>query len=312
MSDSTVSTVPMTPPSNSHHVPPNQIIEDVFAWLKPINPVACEAFNDVVNAMVEDSTMYTHTRQFLQANPNVSTRAVSVFTDSTDDGDDGGSSQRKPQWSGSFKLSLKLLPFVSGEGWSIGTGHRLPAGEEVDIMLAPPSKRWTKSIAAKHARFLFHKDSGRLILEARHRIKLSGVNGADVITNTTTRALERGHFISIDNCLYAFEYTDLMKSEGFLNELSGFMKAHHGSAWALPSTLCSALGGDHITLGDYTCTPGAFAKGAFGEVGAGWARDGSTVAIKRFKTPNEKSLTTHEEMMHYIGDHVGRACQHVM
>ena len=296
----------MTPPSCWNH-PFNSSIEDVFARLKPINPAACEAFDEVANVMNENQTTYAHASYFLEVNKDRSTRADSVFTDNTADQHDDGSGQEKPKWSGSFKFSLKTLPFVSGAGWSLGTGHGLLTGEKVNVMLALPSKRWTKSIAGKHARLLFHKESGRLTLEARHRIKLSGMDGADMITDNAIRALDTGHFISIEECLYAFEYTDLMKSEVFLDELSRFMRAHHEPAWSLPRALSLALGDDHISFDDYTCTPGAFAKGTFGEVGAGWARDGSTVAVKRFKTPNEESLKTHQEMMHYLGYHVGRA-----
>ena len=245
-----------------------------------------------------------HTYRFLHIDPERSIRAASVFTDNAAEGDDSGSSQAQPQWSGTFDFSLKTLPRTPGDGWSLGTGRGLPGDEEVDFMIAPPSKRWSKNIAAKHARFYFHKDSGRLTVEARHTIKLSGMNRADVISKTASRVLEKGHFISIGDCLYAFEYTDLIKSEDFFNEYSDFMKIHHGPGWTLHKTLSSAFGEDHISLGNYTCTPGAFAKGTFGEVAAGWARDGNTVAIKRFKTPKEEFLKTHREMMNYIGEHV--------
>lgn len=304
MSDSDCSTHPNTPPSFSEDVS-NQDTSHVFAWLKPTSPTACGAFDDTVNAVIKHPNAYTHMRQFLCTDPSRSTRATSVFTDDDDaPGNNSELDRKKPQWIGAFKFSLRTPPYVSGNGWSIGTGHGLPAGEEVDIMLAPPSKRWSTNIAGKHARLYFHKESGRMTLEARHTVKLSGMGGADVITKPASRVLEHGAFISIGDCLYTFEYTDFIKSDEFLGELAGFMKVHHGPGWTLHRMLSPTSGGDLISLGKYTYSPGAFAKGTFGEVGAGWARDGGTVAIKRFKAPNKDLLKAHQDMMSYIGEHV--------
>ena len=304
MSDSTESTVPVTPPALWNALL-NQDIDDVFAWLKPTNPVACNAFNDLVNAAIEQPTTYKHVHQFLHTNPEPFNRGASVFTDNATQDDESESSQEELQWSGAFKFSLKVLPRVGGNGWSLGTGHGLPEDEGVDLMITSHSKRNLKNIAGRHARFYFHKESARLMIEARHTVKLSGMNGADVITKSASRVLEKGHFISIGDCLYAFEYTDYMKSEDFLDQLSNFMESHHGPGWTLHKTLSSASSQDYISLGNYTCTPGAFAAGTFGEVGAGWARNGRAVAIKRFKTPREESLKAHCAMMNYIGEHVG-------
>ena len=311
MSDSDSSTIPITPSPLSEDIL-NQEIDNVFAWLRPINTIACEAFDDAVNAVIKHPTTYLHMRQFFHTSQNRSVRAASVFTDDSTSADNGECDQSNPQWTGAFKFSLKTVSCATGDGWSLGTGHGLPSGEEVDIMIAPPSRRWLKSIAGKHARFYFHKESARMALEARHTIKLSGMDKVDVITKTAVRVLEKGQFISIGDCLYTFEYTDLMKSKDFLDDLSKWMKVHHGPGWALHRTLSSTLGGDHINLGNYTCTPGAFAQGTFGEVTAGWARDGSTVAIKRFKKPKEESLKAHREMMHYIGEHVSLLIQYLM
>ena len=66
-----------------------------------------------------------------------------------------------------------------------------------------------------------------------------------------------------------------------------------------------------MTLGKYSCTPGAFAQGTFGQVAAGWARDGKAVAIKRFKKSYQASLDLHREMMAHIGEHVRLSCVHM-
>ncbi|MCJ1466063.1 hypothetical protein MMC07_004682 [Pseudocyphellaria aurata] len=50
-----------------------------------------------------------------------------------------------------------------------------------------------------------------------------------------------------------------------------------------------------MTVNYHTWRLGAFAKGSFGEVTAGWARDGSAVAIKRIISPRLELLDAHQE-----------------
>ena len=303
MSGSGASTIPNTPVSFAEDVS-NQDIDGVFAWLRPVNTLACVAFDKTVNAVIIHETTYLHMRQFLHTSPQRSTRDASVFTDDDTSGEERETGHKVPQWIGAFKLSLRTLPRDSKEGWSLGTGRGLPEGEEVDIMLAPPSQRRSTGIAGKHARLYFHKASGRMAIEARHTIKLSGPGTVDVISKNTVRVLEKGHFISVGECLYVFEYTSYAAGKEFTHEFSEFMKTHHGHGWSLHKTLSAPSGGNQLSIGDYACTPGAFATGTFGEVTAGWGRNGITVAIKRFKAPKEKSLEAHRQMMHYIGEHV--------
>ncbi len=101
------------------------------------------------------------------------------------------------------------------------------------------------------------------------------------------------------------EYADLITSLAFVDELSSFMKGHHGPQWTFHKMRSPASGGDHMNLGSYTCSPGAFAQGTFGQVTAGWTLDGAAVAIKRFIKPRQTDLNSHREMMAYIGEHVG-------
>ena len=62
--------------------------------------------------------------------------------------------------------------------------------------------------------------------------------------------------------------------------------------------------GSFLKIDEYTCLLSAFAGGSFGEVIAGWAEDGSAVALKRFKQPNEARLDQHRNIMGLIGKDV--------
>ena len=294
------STLPNTPGSFSKDVL-DEIEDDVFALLRPLNPDAYEAFNAAVNVIIKDSDTYTHARQFLHSNTR-SIRESSVFTN--DSAAESGSGP-VPQWVGCFKFSLKVSPSIPGEGWYFGTGRGRSKPGETDILLAPPTQRWaTKGVAGRHARLYFHRESCRVILEARHSVILGGAKEADIITKQASQVLEQGQIIGIGGCLYAFEYTAYYTSPVFVEELSAFMKCYHGPQWMIHRMLPPASGGDLMTMGKYTCTPGAFAQGTFGQVTAGWARNGKAVAIKRFKKPYQASLDSHRKMMDYIGEHV--------
>lgn len=275
--------------------------ENTFAFLKPLNSSACQAFHDAVNFLIENPTNYVHTHQFFQIDSIQSITPTSQFTD---DGKNADSFQQKPQWKGAFQFSLNTRPRVSGEGWSLGTGIGLSPGQEVDVMLGSPTERWSKTIARKHARLCFHRDSGRITVEARHTVQLSGMDGATAITSSEIRVIEDGQFIGIGDCLYAFEYTSIMDTEPFFDELAEFMKTHIGAGWKLHKMFSSATAKGRTKIGSYTFTTGAFAKGSSGQVTAGWAQDGSTVAIKRFISPAQDKFEEHQIMMDYLGEHV--------
>ncbi len=115
-------TIPNTPPS--------------FSELRPLNPVAHEAFDETVNAVIKHFDTYEHARQFLHADSRL-TRAASVFTDDGTADDEHEPSRSTPQWFGGFKCSLRTAPQIPGEGWYLGTERGRPATGEVDILLAP-------------------------------------------------------------------------------------------------------------------------------------------------------------------------------
>ena len=59
-----------------------------------------------------------------------------------------------------------------------------------------------------------------------------------------------------------------------------------------------------MTLGKYSASLAAFAKGTFGQAASGIAPDGTGVAVKRFINPKKVDLESHQEMMAHIRKHV--------
>ncbi len=297
MSQSEGSTAPFTPESFADDVT-NPDLRDVFAWLRPHSKTACAAYDAAVNTCIKNPEKYNNARQFMHANDRAM-RAESVFTE------DGETAEfTRLQWSGAFKLSLKILPNNPAAGWCLGTNRGRPWGE-VDLLLAPPINSWiTAKVAGKHARLFFHKDTWRLMLEARHTVTM-GKGGASVVRGSTPRVLENGELIEISDCSYIFEYTDLYSTQRFEQDLAQFIRQHRGSDSPLNEHLSPSRTSEPVAVGEYSCSPSAFAQGTFGKVSAGWARDGTAVAVKVFKSPVEEKLRSHQLIMERIGDHVG-------
>ncbi|MCJ1465107.1 hypothetical protein MMC07_003723 [Pseudocyphellaria aurata] len=215
----------------------SQDLNDVFALLRPVNPSAQKAFHDVVSTVIEHPDEYVHVRHFMRLEPKGNI-AADVYTE---DEDSTESVEQEHQWNGTFVFSLGTRPRDSGEAWVLGTGRGLSADKGVDIMLAPASQGRSTGIAGRHALLKFHQESGRIVLQARHTIRISGP-GTDLMTASDIRVLEQYQFVSFGHCVYAFEYTDFAKSETFRDEFSVFMKDHHGPTWTMHKDLFSALG----------------------------------------------------------------------
>ncbi|KAF7510562.1 hypothetical protein GJ744_006408 [Endocarpon pusillum] len=125
-------------------------------------------------------------------------------------------------------------------------------------------------------------------------------NGTAVITRSGTHVLEHGELIQIGNCSYTYEYTSLHSTKVFEQDLFRWMKEYYSSP--LPNGLLSPhTVGEPRSLGRYYCSPSTFAKGTFGKVSAGWALNGSAVAIKFFKDPKKEAVEAHQKLMEDIG-----------
>lgn len=294
--DSDGDTIPLTPESFAQDVV-DANNDEIFAWLRPHSEAACAAFDASVNSTIKDKRRYEHERQFLHRISR-ERRARSVYSE---DGQQVGDPPY--QWSGAFKLSLKIPPRDPAKGWYLGTNYKRNT-QEIDILLAPPKEEWAVTrIAANHARLFFHQESTRMMLEARHAVTLTK-NGAEVITQSRSRVIENGELIQIGSCLYTFEYTNVHATEAFEEALFKWIKEYSSPLWAPNKLLSPSRLGEPRSLGKYYCSPSAFAKGTFGKISAGWASDGSAVAIKVLKDPKKENVKDHQRIMEEIGYHV--------
>lgn len=276
---------------------------DVFAWLRPLNESAREAFNATVNGVIRHPTKFCHMRQFLHCDSR-NKRAPSLFSEDGEHVGDSDCVESAYQWNGAFKLSLRTLPRDPSKGWVLGTNRGRPSEEGIDLLLAPPTKVWaTLRIAGRHARLFIHEESCRIVVDAQHTVTL-GRNGATISNRSAPYSLEDGELIVIGDCAYTFQYSPTFNTPSFEQDLVRYMRDHCNPQWTIHKLLTPSSVGNPISLGNYHLSPSAFAQGTFGKVSAGWDGNGAAVAIKSFKNPKASEIKAHIELMKYIGDHV--------
>lgn len=303
---SDTSTVPDTPKSDSGEIPTLDG-DDVFAWLRPVNTLACEAFDATVNTVIKDDLDFDldHFYKFLHCDSRQN-RAVSVYSE---DGDSSHQQSSAPphRWAGAFGFCLTHLPQNPAKGWRIGTNRARGTSGEVDLMLAPPNEHWRKAdIAGSHARLALHPQSCRMTLEAKHTVTL-GRDGAKPFRQAESRVLEDGEVVIIGACVYTFQYTDYFFSSAFGQEVAQYMRKYRDSHWSMNDYISPSSVGAPVSMGNYYCSPRAFAQGSFGKLSAGWTESGEAVAFKTFKKPVKSEIRSHVELMELIGRHVSSA-----
>lgn len=279
--------------------------EFVFAWLTPFNKLARRSFDLVVEGMITNPNTHLHEREFIHVSGKSIPRPASV-SGSDDEADQEDQEETdQSQYVGAFKFSTTILPKEPTMGWFIGTGYRKP---EVDVVIGPfDSKSKHNNVLGKHARLYIHKESCQTTVEALHSMEVSGSTGLKHLGQkggSSTKVLEHGHLIQFGQCTYLFEHGKAIRNGNFHNGLDRFMHLHYDHQWKAHPILSAPSTAAYLTLDEYTFLPGAFAGGSFGEVTAGWAQDGSAVAIKRFKEPDENKLNQHMDIMRLIGKHV--------
>lgn len=298
--NSEVSTLPNTPGDVANVFTLDK--DEVFAWLRPLSDNAQEAFDATVNAVLKHPAEYDYFRHFLHCDSRQD-RSQSIITED-------GNANHDPspiapyRWRGAFGLRLTYPPNNPIEGWYMGTNHARNATNKVDLLLLPPSKQQKKTrIAGHHATMRFHKECCRISLQARHTIKICR-NGVQAFRQSESILLEPGEVVFIGDCAYTFEYTDYFHSAAFDQALTLYMRNFHQSLWSMNKHISPGSVGLPSKLGNYYCSPRAFAQGTFGKISAGWTQSGATVAIKTFKNPNEYDLRSHMQLMEFIGEHV--------
>lgn len=288
------STIPFTP---EHFADETSRKDDsAFALLRPITENARNAFDATVNAVIKNAPKLDHFLQFLHIGEKKAKRAVSVYTE-----DGSEEATESEQWTGAFKFSMDASP-NDPQSWWLGS-QCIP--EKIDVLLAPGNRHKKLRIAQKHARLFLHPESYRLVLEARHSVVIGRVC-ADMkaLTKMKQQVLEDGDTIIIGpSCTYSFQYTEFFRTSLYADSLSQFRKKNFGHGTLNPHLTPSSVG-TPVLLGNYFCSPAAFAKGTFGTVSVGWTREGTAVAIKRFKNPKEQEVLSHKKMMEHIQGHV--------
>lgn len=272
---------------------------DVFAWLRPVNHIACEAFDATVDFILKqppESPTFDHFRQFLHS-PSREPRAQSILSDDDDPGHD--------LWAGAFGLRLNVLPKNPARGWCIGTSRGQKDPEDVDLMLAPPTDSWKKvRVSGNHARLTFHPESSRIRIEAKHTVVISKY-GQKIFREPSSFLLDDGETVNIGSCMYHFQYTRYFTSPAFEKDLTEYMETYCNHLWSANRHLSPSSVATPMRIGNYCCSPSAFAQGTFAKVNAGWNDSGRAVAIKTFKKPEKSEISSHIQLMKYIGSHVG-------
>lgn len=269
----------------------------VFARLRPCNDESRRAFDELVKMIIESQGKFEHLRKFL----HVDTRSEGDGSARSIDSDDvllnpEFSSESLPS-TGTFTFNLKMLPHNVQEGWWLGTGYGQPSGQEIDILLAPPTEEW--GIAQRHARIYINEQSSRFILDARHSVVL-GENGKRKTLYAKSHILEDKDLLTIGTCGYTFEYTSA-GLEVFHQQILNFIRDERVPVRGCP--IPSSVG-EPTRVGRYFCTPTIVGKGTFGKVFAGWSPKGTSVAIKQFSRPVGHVIRRHLEIMHQVGHHV--------
>ncbi|KAL8820948.1 MAG: hypothetical protein Q9223_000936 [Gallowayella weberi] len=261
-------------------------VQKVFAWLRPLDEAAKEAFDAAVNHIIKHSPPSDHFRQFVHCDAQ-ERRAQSVFTED-EDSSQNPTSDPPYRLTGAFRLCLMNLPRNPAQGWCLGSNFASTSLHPVDLLLAPPEDPRTKTrIAGYHATIKLHTESCRVVVEARHTITVPR-HTPKTFRRLDTVVLDSEESVFIANCAYTFEYTEYYHSQDFKEELARFMKQHHDPKWSMNKLSLLAR---------------AFKEGTFGRVSVGWDKDGRPVAIKIFKQPQKSELRSHVELMKSIGQH---------
>ena len=275
----------------------------IFALIRPLSASAQEAYHDTIEHC-RSANVSQHYRQFQQLfHENKIEKEASIF--SADEETYGGGS--KEQWEGGFVLSLRCQPRNNQVGWVLGTQRGISDSKGVDLLVAPPTEKWTsRGIAGRHGEISLHPDSNRVMIKARHHMILS-VEGMCHLGKNEQHSLERHDIFHIEDLSYVFELTPYYQSKDFVAELSGYMQKIQGPRWALTKPLTPASVGtpQAICNGRYLSSSTTLGVGSYGTVRAGWERkSGKGVAIKKFEDPKAVDIDEHKLVMLTFGEHV--------
>lgn len=193
----------------------------VFVTLTPSNEEAIRAFSKVVNRISTDPHHFEHHRQFMIS--SVTRSPISSLLRGTSVASTGGSGtdpeaetttteKLELVWTGNYQISLQAAPQPPAAGWRAGSGRwteRNPTGD-IELFL---SCEKSDGIRGKHARFIFDRNTGILMLNAFHTAQ-SGVklNASQFGREDRSRPLTAPTaIIQMGKLEYRFAYTNRPK-----------------------------------------------------------------------------------------------------
>lgn len=272
---------------------------NLFARLVPHNAHAYTSFSSVVDAILDNPDRFDYHRQFIHFDVSrvpiqsllrrSSTPARTASDTGTDTEPDASTPDSDDQvWSGYYLLSLKIRPTLPAVGWRVGTGRWTstdPSGS-VDFLLSHNTPQ--NDVRGSHACFVFDKETGILMLEARnqrHGVKLdSNYFGR----RDGSRALNRpSSIIQLGELQYEFTYTmqpgTALESE-FQSLKIEFFRRHLNAPAPLEATSATPSQ-NNMMVGNWTLHS-AVGMGAFGVVSAASHHNGEVVAFKQLLRHN--------------------------
>ena len=259
----------------------------IFAKLRPANLSARIAYEASVKLAVDDPTRFGYVNRFVH--PDSGYDAAGGDMEGEGDASD----------TGYFKFSLSVLPKNPTDGWYLGTGQETSDYAQIDVLLGPPTAELKRlGLKGKHARLFFHKDSCRIIIEAKATVTI-GKDGATTIRDSEHHVLEHNEMIKVGHCLYVFEHTPFYVSPMFFTSISQFprlMRRLHGDQWnhfggLLPDNTEPSIVGNYYKylIPTVEGTPETSTKG--------FTRQGEVVAIKKRQNRDQLSITAYMALM---------------
>ena len=200
---------------------------------------------------------FTHINLEQESFPSVELGQLTGSHTDTDSGKPNNSQSDVPTrqiWTGYFFLSFRNVPAAPANGWQFGSG-RWKAGSaelkepfgEVELLLT--TGRSGTSMRGVHGKFFFHRETGMIMLSARHKV-LDGITLDHEAFTNGHRALNcRSVHMSIDRMEYQVIYVlqrGSVAEQTYQKAKSDFFESRLQATTPMPSLSATPSQTDHI------------------------------------------------------------------